>query len=654
VPEVPQSPPSRHERRRRRARRRTTRRAPAGAIAALAIVWAAGAVAVALVVVAGAPDRVIGCHLASGRAQRLGSASFLYAADGSRLGAVPARRNREPVALARMGRWLPAATVAIEDRRFWQHGALDYRGIARAAVADLRAKRIVQGGSTLTQQLVRNRYLDGRPMTVSRKLEEACLAVQLARAWPRRRILQAYLNSVFYGQHAYGVEAAARTYFSRPARALTLDQAALLAGLPQAPSVYDPLRHPKAALARRTAVLNALWRAGRLSAARRARAVTRPLRLRPSERYRRARAATFFGFAVRALERRVGRRRAARGGLRVQTTLDPRLQRLARQAIAGRLTHPADPAAALVAIDPRTGAIRAMTARAPGRPLRFNLASQSRRQAGSAFKVFTLVAALERGIPLSSVWQGPPALAIPASRCPNGNGPWLVHNFADEKAGTMTLRQAIAQSVNTIFAQVVARVGPGRVVAVAHAMGVRSPLVPVCSITLGPEGVSPLDMTSAFATLAAGGVHRPARALARVTTGSGRPLVRPQATGRRVVPAGVAGAATSTLTGVVRFGTGVAADPGRPAAGKTGTAESFKDAWFCGYVRQLATCVWVGYPRAEIPLLNVEGFPQVFGGSIPALIWHDFTVAALRGRPVRPLLQRAPAPAHPAARAPAT
>jgi penicillin-binding protein 1A len=185
-------------------------------------------------------------------------------------------------------------------------------------------------------------------------------------------------------------------------------------------------------------------------------------------------------------------------------------------------------------------------------------------------------------------------------------------------------------------------------------MGVRSRLVPVCSITLGPEGVSPLDMTSAFATLAAGGVHRPARALAGVTTGSGRPLVRPHATGRRVVPARVAEAATSALTGVVRFGTGVAADPGRPAAGKTGTAESFKDAWFCGYVRQLAACVWVGYPHAEIPLLNIEGFPQVFGGSLPALIWHDFTVAALRGQPVLPLLQGAAAPARPSARRPAT
>jgi penicillin-binding protein 1A len=628
---------------------------PVWALAALAIAWAAGAVAVLLVVAAGAPDGVIGCHLANERVQRLGSESFLYAADGSRLGAVPATRHREPVSLARMGHWPPAATVAIEDRRFWRHGALDYRGIARAAVADLRAKRIVQGGSTLTQQLVRNRYFDGRPMTVSRKLEEACLAVQLARTWPRRRILRAYMNSVFYGQRAYGVEAAARTYFARPAHALTLDQAALLAGLPQAPSLYDPSRHPRAALARRNEVLNALWRAHRLTAARRDRAVRRPLGLRPGSRYRRVRARTFFGYALASLERRLGRRRVRRGGLTVQTTLDLRVQRIARQAVAGRLDHPADPAAALVAIDPRTGAIRAMTARAPGRALRFNLASQSRRQAGSAFKVFTLVAALEHGIPLSSVWHGPPALSIPSSRCPNGDRPWLVHNFADEAAGTMTLREAIARSVNTIFAQVVTRVGPRRVVAVAHAMGVRSPLVPVCSITLGPEGVSPLDMTSAFATLAADGVHRPARALARVTAGRARRLVRPHPRGRRVVPARVAAAATSALTGVVRFGTGVAADPGRPAAGKTGTAESFKDAWFCGYVPQLAACVWIGYPHAEIPLLNVEGFPQVFGGSLPALIWHDFMVAALRGRPVRPLLHGTATPGSaPSARAPAT
>jgi penicillin-binding protein 1A len=445
----------------------------------------------------------------------LGSSSFVYADDGSRLGTVPTGRNREPIALSSMSHWLPTATVAIEDRRFWSHGALDYAAIARAAVADLKAGRVVQGASTITEQLVRDRYLGDRPMTLSRKLQEACLAVQLAQRSSKRQILGAYLNQVFYGNHAYGVQAAAWTYFSRPASQLSLTQAALVSGLPQSPTLDDPFRHTHAALTRRNEVLAALLRTGAISPVTYRAAVARPLGLHPGSRYQQLRDPTFTGDAVRQLVQRDGAAKAERGGLQVTTTLDPRLERLAQTAMAGWLNAPGDPAAALVAIDPRTGAIRAMSELNPnGRTLRFNLATQSRRQAGSAFKVFTLTAALEDGIPLSSVWNGPPSLTIPSRECLNANGPWVVHNFADESSGTMTLRDAIAHSVNTIFAQVVTRVGPGRVVTVAHQMGVRSPLKPVCSITLGPEGVSPLEMTDAFATLADGGVQHSPTALA--------------------------------------------------------------------------------------------------------------------------------------------
>jgi len=441
-------------------------------LAALALSGAA-----ALLIVAHSPGPVVGCDLNTAHAGQLGRDSLVYAADGSALGTVPTGRNREPVGLWQMSRWLPEATVAIEDRRFWHHGALDYRAIARAALADLKAGGVVQGGSTITQQLVRDRYLGHRPMTLHRKLQEACLAVELARRWSKRRVLKEYLNLVFYGRHAYGAQAAAWTYFSRPASRLTLAQAALLAGLPQAPSLDDPFPRPRAALVRRNEVLAAM---------------------------------------------------------------------------------------------PSAGAI---------------------------------------------------------SGCLNASGRWVVHNFADESTGTMTLQRAIAHSVNTIFAQVVMRVGPRQVVEVAHRMGIRSPLKPVCSITLGPEGVSPLEMTDAFATLAADGVHHDATALAS----------RQRRAGRRVLARRVAQQVTQALTGVVRDGTGRAADPGRPAAGKTGTAEDFKDAWFCGYVPQLAACVWIGYPQAEIPMRNLDGFAQVVGGSVPARIWHDFMVGAMRGRPVRPL-----------------
>jgi penicillin-binding protein 1A len=603
----------------------------------LALAVAGAFTGLAIVMIVRSPGLVGACDLRSTRPYVFGRDSFVYAADGSRLGTVSTSRNREPVSLRRMSRWLPVATVAIEDRRFWRHGPLDYRGIARAALADLKAGHIVQGGSTITQQLIRDRYLHGGRMTLARKVTEACLAIQLGRRWSKRRILNTYLNLVFYGHHAFGAEAGAQTYFGRPARDLTLDQAALLAGLPQAPSLYDPFRRPAAARRRRNEVLAALRGARDISRVRFRRAAARPLGLQPGRRYGADRFPTFFDAALHDLVRRVGAQRARHGGLRVATTLQPRLQHLADRAIAGWLHRGSDPAGALVAVDPRTGAIRAMAVRAPGHErLRFNLASQSRRQAGSAFKVFTLTAAIERGIPLSSVWRGPSSLTIPSRRCLNANGPWVVHNFADEATGTMTLRQAIAHSVNTIFAQVVMRVGPRRVVAVAHRMGIRSPLQPVCAITLGPEGVSPLEMTNAFATLAAGGIRRDAHTLARVTAAADdAPAAHPRS--RRVLAPAVAAQVTSALRGVIREGTGRAADVGRPAAGKTGTAENFEDAWFCGYVPQLAACAWVGFPQAEIPLRNVDGFAQVVGGSIPARIWHDFMVAALDRTPVRPL-----------------
>jgi penicillin-binding protein 1A len=607
-------------------------------VALLSIALAGASVVGGLIALWADPGVISACAGSSPEPRVVGRTSLIYAADGELLGSVPSSSHREPVPLRRMSRWLPEATVAIEDRRFWHHGALDYEGIARAAVADLKAGRAVQGASTITQQVVRDRYLAGERMTLARKVREACLAAQLARRWPKSRILETYLNNVFYGHHAYGAEAAARTFFARRTRDLTLAQAALLAGLPQAPSRLDPLRHPASARARRNEVLHALRSADAISAARYRALVSRPLGLRPGGRYRRVRARAFLGDAVQALVSRYGSWRARHAGLRVRTTLDLRLQRLAQRALHGWLSSRSDPAGALVAINPRTGAVVAMATTAPGRRrLQFNLASQSHRQAGSAFKVFTLAAALERGIPLTSVWHGPASLTVASRRCLNANGAWVVHNFADESTGTMTLAQAIAHSVNTIFAQVALRVGPRRIVAVAHRMGLRSPLKPVCSITLGPEGVSPLEMTSAFATLAAGGIHRAPTLLGRVTQAGGTVVGRRRPKAVRALRRAVAAHVTSALVGVVKAGTGRAANPGRPAAGKTGTAEDFEDAWFCGYVPQLAACAWIGNAFAEVPMHNVDGFAQVVGGSVPARIWHDFMVPAMRGRPSAPL-----------------
>ena len=618
-------------RRRRPARRR------------LGLLATAAVYCLLLLVVVGAGGAFTGrailrdsCDLSTLRPIALGENSFLFAGNGTLLGVVPSRANRQPLLLGNMSPWLPKATVAIEDRRFYLHGALDYRGIARALLADISAGRIVEGGSTITQELVRNLYIGDAQRTFSRKLREACLAEKLAQRWTKNQILAAYLNEVFYGRHAYGAEAGAQTFFSRSARRLTLPEAALLAGLPQAPSVYDPIRHPQDALGRRNDVLRAMLAGGDITRKQYAQAVAAPLGLHPGSLYSARHHANFFGWAQQELMRRYGVRRVEEGGLKVKTTLDARMQRLARHAVTGVLRETTDPAAALVAIDPRTGAVRAMIGYVPdGRAMQFNLATQGHRTAGSAFKPATLATALSEGASVYSSFYGPPSLTVTDPQCATGGGGWNVHNYADEAAGTMNLLDATAHSVNTIYAQLVAKAGTQNVVAVAHRLGITSELQAVCSITLGSQAVTPLEMTSMYATFAARGVFHPAQAIELVRGPRGTLLGQLDEQGTRALPQNVADLVTYALEGVVAHGTGTAADFGRPEAGKTGTAENFQDAWFCGYVPQLAACVWVGYPKAEIPLVGIEGYSSVFGGSLPAAIWRSFMSGAVANLPVR-------------------
>jgi penicillin-binding protein 1A len=304
------------------------------------------------------------------------------------------------------------------------------------------------------------------------------------------------------------------------------------------------------------------------------------------------------------------------------------------------LRVPTDPAAALVAIDPSTGAVKAMVSYLPdGRPMKFNLATQSGRTAGSAFKPFTLAAAIDQGISLYSTFSGPPQLTITDPRCSFNGVPWDVHNYADESGGTMNLLDATAHSVNTIFAQLVDIVGPQQVVNEAHKLGILSNLRPVCSITLGTQAVNPLEMTSAYATLAARGIYRDPQAFQVVRGPNGGLIGSLYSPGAQAIGQNTADLVTYVLQGVISHGTGTAANIGRPAAGKTGTAENFQDAWFCGYVPQLAACVWIGYPSAEIPLYDVEGVQAVFGGSLPAEIWQGFMSQAVGAMPAQGFVQ---------------
>jgi penicillin-binding protein 1A len=584
------------------------------------------------------------CTLNDLRNLRLGENSFLYTANGKMLGVVPSATNRQPLPLDKIAPALPQATVAIEDARFWQHGALDYQGILRALYQDIVHGQVVQGGSTITQELVRNLYIGNPQQTLSRKIREACLATKIFQTHTRKQILTDYLNEVFYGNHAYGAQAAATTYFSKPASKLTLVQAALLAGLPQAPSVYDPLSNPRAALVRRNEVLQAMWKNGYINARQLRTSTHKKLQLRPGHLYTELHQPNFFGWATQQLAARLGKngqQQVELGGLRVTTTLDPRLQALATHAVANVLHTSTDPAAAVVAIDPQNGDVKAMVDYLPsGRAMQFNLATQAHRSTGSSFKPITLATALTEGVSLESTFYGPPELFITDPACATNNGPWDVHNFADEAAGTMSLYDATANSVNTIFAQLISKVGVNNVVAKAQQLGItETPGGPyfkrVCAITLGSVGFTPLEMADVYATFASGGVHHAPQAFTSVRSANGKDLDLSD-NGTRVLSTDVAAKLDYALQGVVQHGTGTAAALGsRPVAGKTGTAENFQDAWFCGYVPQLATCVWVGYPKGEIPLTNVEGVYQVAGGTLPAEIWHDFMGPAVGNLPVK-------------------
>ena len=405
------------------------------------------------------------CDVSALRPVKIGQNSFVYAADGSLLGAIPAERNRQVVAYGQISPWLTRATVAIEDRRFYSHGGVDAEGIARALWRDVQAGRVVEGGSTITQQLVRNLYISNE-RTVERKITEACLAVKLEDRRSKQWILAQYLNSVFYGNFAYGAEAAARTYFSRSARSLTLPQAALLAGLTQAPSVYDPIADPERALARRNEVLAAMRDQGTITQAQYRFARRSKIGLEPGRLYAEIREPYFFGYVRDELVRAYGVERVRSGGLSVYTTIQPRWQKLAQDAIRGTLTAPDDPAAALISIDPATGAIRAMSAVVPGRANnQFNLLSQARRQPGSTFKTFVLTAAVEQGMdPGSTYYVSAPFTYRPDDdgNCDDGSW-WCVKTYDSSYVGWTSVERATLRSDNSVFAQLTLDVGARRV-----------------------------------------------------------------------------------------------------------------------------------------------------------------------------------------------
>jgi penicillin-binding protein 1A len=582
------------------------------------------------------------CNLRSLRPVEVGQNSFIYAANNTLLGSIPAEKNREPVTTSQISRWVPKATVAIEDRRFWQHGALDWPGIVRALFADVHAGHVVQGGSSITQQLARNLYIKKPSQTFSRKATEACLAIKLAREKSKPWILNAYMNQVFYGNHAYGIEAAAQTYFSKHASRLTLEQAALLAGLPQAPTDYDPFHRPEQALDRRDEVLRAMLTNGDVTSRQYTAALAdRDLHLKAGKVYTRIKEPYFFSFVEAQLQKQYGTNTVRSGGLKVYTTIDPRLQRFANAAIKSTLYYESDPAAAIVSINPSNGAIRAMTEVTPGNAKnQVNFLSSAHRQPGSTFKAIVLTTAVAQGInPATTSY-----LSAPFEYNPTGTGScstnpptaWCPQTFDHRYLGATSIERGTLASDNTVYARLTLDVGPTNIAAMAYKLGIRTDLKTtdgayVPSMGLGSRVVTPMDMASVYSTLAGGGIYSKPMAIRKVVlpggkidndAGWGKPRRK------RVIADWVAAEVTRILEENMTSGTGTGAYFGRLAAGKTGTTDSFADAWFCGFTPSLEATVWIGYPQGEIPMSGVHGI-AVSGPTFPATIWRLFMEKAI-------------------------
>ena len=562
-----------------------------------------------------------------------GSNSVVYAADGSRLGFIQSDEARTPVGIEKIPEDLQHATVSIEDERFYEHNGVDLEGITRAAFENIEAGEVRQGGSTITMQLARNLYIDDPARDLERKIKEAKIAEEIEEAHSKDWILENYLNTASYGtvngRTAVGVEAAAQIYYSKRADDLDLPESAMLAGLPQSPSLYNPLQNPKSALERRNEVLGEMEKQGYISEPEYEDAIDEPINLDPSNRYERVREPYFFDFVEQQLIEEYGVNTVRKGGLKVQTTIDPRLQDAGREAIQNHLYYSTDPSAAVVAIDPDNGYVKAMASSGSYSDAQFNLAAQGHRQPGSAFKTFALTTAVRRGIdPDSTYYTSQPLnLNDPAF------GHWEVSTYSDSYAGSVSLHQATLASDNTVFAQLALDLGPDAVADTASDMGIETELDGLPAETLGGLrlGVSPLEMANAYATLASGGIRNKPIAIKKVTFPNGQTDDLGDPDRERVFSDGVAYEVTQILEDNVDAGTGTAAGTGcGDEAGKTGTTDDFNDAMFIGYTPHLSTGVWVGYPDALRSMYSVHGI-SVAGGTFPAEIWNDFMSVALDG-----------------------
>lgn len=553
--------------------------------------------------------------------------SVILDRNGRILAKLYAEENRSDKKLADMPPLLRRAAIATEDKRFYEHAGVDPLGITRAIVTDVVLGKKAQGGSTITQQYVKQAFVTDEK-TLKRKVMEAMLANRIEKRHTKDEILELYLNTIYFGHGAYGVESAARAYFGKGVEKLTLPEAAMIAGVIKSPGRYSPYIDPAAAKDRRDTVLGQMLEQGYITAAEHDAAVASPIKTAGLKQAS-AKAPYFVEWVKAQLAEKYGQDQLYRGGLRVKTTLDLRMQTAAENSVAAVLNRKADPSAAIVSIRPGTGEVLAMVGGRDFKTQQFNAAVQGAgRQPGSAFKPIVLTTALAKGVSPSAAFEsGPVKLKV-------GDQTWSVTGAHGGRKGLMRLREATEQSVNSVFAQLILDVTPDAVVKTAASMGLPNDITPVPAIALGglETGVTPLEMANAYATLAAGGKVSTPFGISEVRDSAGKVIFSAKNTSKDAIDPAVAYLTTDILRGVITRGTGTAAAIDRPAAGKTGTTQENRDAWFVGYTPQLATAVWMGYTAGAKAMNNVHG-QQVTGGSFPARIWARFMKAALKDQP---------------------
>jgi penicillin-binding protein 1A len=610
---------------------------------------AGGALALGVVLLAMPVNALIN-HASSSQANPLpdinapqSERSVIYAADGSVLAVLHASENRSPVTIDKVPDDLINAVVDVEDARFWTHGGIDVKSTVRALARDTQKGALAQGGSTITQQLVKT-LLNTPQKHLDRKIREAVIANRIERKYTKKQILQAYLNTVYFGNGAYGVEAAAETYFNEDVSHVTPPQAAFLAGVIRDPLGYDPILNPISSKARRDFALDRMATQNHLTQAEADafKATPIPARLTPPQSTAGATNDYFVEQVKQILLNQsttLGSTYTDRynelfqGGLKIYTTLDPHLESLAQQSVANGIPQQNPFTGSLASIDPATGKVRAIVGGPGFDKAKYDLATQALRQPGSGFKLFTLLAAYEAGYGPNDMVLGssPCAVDFPTDHDLITKAP--INNSEGNSSGALSVTAATANSVNCAFIRIAHEVGLQKTIDMAHRLGLSENFTQVPSMVIGSQETTVLEMAAAYATLADDGVYHPPTFIDHILDRNGKVMYQATDPGKRVLDPQISRMAVQTLGQVVCCGTGTAALlPDRPVAGKTGTTENNTDAWFNGFTPQLATSVWMGDPHGRTPMYDVGGI-TVFGGTYPTRVWNAYTEAGLKGQP---------------------